>query len=609
MAVYPLREILFWIAVTLSPPDAAQILVKGPELTVAWTRQDSGWSCSADRSLWRAEDGAVKIDYRAAEQKTPLTVGVSEFVQGVKQNDWQQSASLKLATGVSLSKNDDTFVFTKEPGTAGEKGYSIQYRRKAAAEVLHSATQEQAIRSLLDAKPSPPGLIRSRVLCEQALALVAEAERDRRKADPQSALDAAKLASVVQVVEKLEEKAPELLLVTPEQETQFAAGKFDDARNKEAIAKTAKIFNDFGVQLPSVVQYVLKEARNDRLSGARLEAGRRMLNPTLAELMEKISGEANPPAAANGTLPLPPGAPRPRDGATPSEVAESTIYLARGSLPVFQGQPVAVEKLAAQLEAAKVAKNRHIVIQAAADVPYGDLVSVLEHLRKNGYTQLSFKADAVTRAEPSAERVSYELTSIVAQLLAKMIVSEMERFEAASDGFEKPEFAVRALDELQKALPRAFMLSPEEDLRLAAGRTDDESNRKLVRESVATLKKHKVDLPKLSQYLVEQAEAGKLQGKELEAATRILAAHAADQLPADSTTPTKSSSSDLALPSEAPKGLEGLRLTKSQAEKINQWLTQHGQSPNPAKYAKFMESILRDDQKPAFKKILETGGQ
>jgi len=65
------------------------------------------------------------------------------------------------------------------------------------------------------------------------------------------------------------------------------------------------------------------------------------------------------------------------------------------------------------------------------------------------------------------------------------------------------------------------------------------------------------------------------------------------------------SSSDLAAPSEVPKDLQGLRLTKSQAEKVNRWLQQHGPTPNPAEYARFVQSILRPDQQAEFQKLTQ----
>jgi len=73
--------------------------------------------------------------------------------------------------------------------------------------------------------------------------------------------------------------------------------------------------------------------------------------------------------------------------------------------------------------------------------------------------------------------------------------------------------------------------------------------------------------------------------------------------------PAAASSEDLASPGEVPQGLGGLRLTKSQSDKVKIWLSQHGPNPEPAKYAYFIRSILRDDQKPEFNKIMEAGGR
>ncbi len=66
----------------------------------------------------------------------------------------------------------------------------------------------------------------------------------------------------------------------------------------------------------------------------------------------------------------------------------------------------------------------------------------------------------------------------------------------------------------------------------------------------------------------------------------------------------------LAEPQETPKGLESLRLTKSQANKINQWLNVQGQSvPLPNEYADFVRSVLHNDQLEEFRRIIETGGR
>jgi len=69
------------------------------------------------------------------------------------------------------------------------------------------------------------------------------------------------------------------------------------------------------------------------------------------------------------------------------------------------------------------------------------------------------------------------------------------------------------------------------------------------------------------------------------------------------------SSNERAAPAEVPKGFEALRLTKAQTEKINHWLSQHGATPNPAEYARFVQSVLRADQQAEFQKMLTAGSR
>ena len=69
MIQLPLKAILFWIAVTLAPPDTSQILVKGPDATWAWTKQTSGWSFSTDRSVWTVEGNTVTTSVKGDEAK------------------------------------------------------------------------------------------------------------------------------------------------------------------------------------------------------------------------------------------------------------------------------------------------------------------------------------------------------------------------------------------------------------------------------------------------------------------------------------------------------------------------------------------------------------
>lgn len=64
----------------------------------------------------------------------------------------------------------------------------------------------------------------------------------------------------------------------------------------------------------------------------------------------------------------------------------------------------------------------------------------------------------------------------------------------------------------------------------------------------------------------------------------------------------------LASGSEIPPGLEELELTKDQAGKISAWLDELGGQPDPAAYAKFVRSLLREDQRASFQNIINSGG-
>jgi len=128
MAVLPLQAILFWIAVALAPHDTSQILVTGPDATWAWTKQASGWSLSADRSVWAAEGDTVTTSVMEREEKQATDVG--QFVRGVKDHDWNKSAKLILEPKASLAKEGKTCVYTLGEGTATAKQYAIRFRSK-----------------------------------------------------------------------------------------------------------------------------------------------------------------------------------------------------------------------------------------------------------------------------------------------------------------------------------------------------------------------------------------------------------------------------------------------------------------------------------------------
>ena len=124
--------VIFWIAITLAPPDTSQIVVKGPDATWAWTKQASGWGFSADRSVWTVEGENVKVSFTTSGAKGSIKGGVAQPVQGVKGHDWKASPTLNLPLS-SLAKEGETYVYTFGKGTNAEQQYVIRFRRHPAA--------------------------------------------------------------------------------------------------------------------------------------------------------------------------------------------------------------------------------------------------------------------------------------------------------------------------------------------------------------------------------------------------------------------------------------------------------------------------------------------
>ncbi len=58
---------------------------------------------------------------------------VGRCVQGVKDHEWTESATLKLTSGASLAKEAETYVYTRDEGSEAAKRYVIRFRRNQAA--------------------------------------------------------------------------------------------------------------------------------------------------------------------------------------------------------------------------------------------------------------------------------------------------------------------------------------------------------------------------------------------------------------------------------------------------------------------------------------------
>jgi hypothetical protein len=128
MPFIPLFHILFWIAMTTGHHDMSQITINGPFEYGAWTwkKQESGWIDSIDQSIWTIDGKTVTETDRWGEKTDKKDV--SEFVKGIKEQDWSKSASLDLGPTTTLTKMGDTFVYTRHKGEPAEERFVFEFK-------------------------------------------------------------------------------------------------------------------------------------------------------------------------------------------------------------------------------------------------------------------------------------------------------------------------------------------------------------------------------------------------------------------------------------------------------------------------------------------------
>jgi hypothetical protein len=127
MNSFPLIHILFWIAVNLAPQNASQIVIAAPDPyeNWTWTRQESNWIHSVERSVWAAEGSTVTSKSFGGTDKQD----VGPFVKGIKEQDWDKSPSFKLRPMISLIKKGDTFVCALNKGDPAEMRFVIEFKK------------------------------------------------------------------------------------------------------------------------------------------------------------------------------------------------------------------------------------------------------------------------------------------------------------------------------------------------------------------------------------------------------------------------------------------------------------------------------------------------
>jgi hypothetical protein len=127
MDLFPILQILFWIAMTVAPQGTKQIIITGPEMSLTWTNEDGAWKDSETRNVWTID--GTKVTSTGTEDKAQ-GVEVAGFVKGVKGQDWVESPSINLGAHRSLAKVGETFVYILNEGDPTAKRYVISFKKK-----------------------------------------------------------------------------------------------------------------------------------------------------------------------------------------------------------------------------------------------------------------------------------------------------------------------------------------------------------------------------------------------------------------------------------------------------------------------------------------------
>ncbi|MHA3771542.1 hypothetical protein ACXR0O_08395 [Verrucomicrobiota bacterium sgz303538] len=126
MSVFPLLQILFFIAAYFAPKDATQITVAGPDVSVRWTLTANGWS--NENKVWSLKGNSTVV--RESGRADDVT-NVTSFVKPALTHDWAKEKKVTLAPMQTLEKTKDGFVFRLNAGDRAENVYRITYGKKS----------------------------------------------------------------------------------------------------------------------------------------------------------------------------------------------------------------------------------------------------------------------------------------------------------------------------------------------------------------------------------------------------------------------------------------------------------------------------------------------
>ncbi len=141
-------------------------------------------------------------------------------------------------------------------------------------------------------------------------------------------------------------------------------------------------------------------------------------------------------------------------------------------------------------------------------------------LLAGGCTRPQMNQDA-----PVQKTESKVLRTAFAETLAEMVGQMKQETGKLPPEATKPDFVVRNMEMVTDRFPSLFMVSAREEADFEAGIFHDDDNKKRMKQSIQKLEDYEAALPSMSAFLIHKLMNGKLEGAQLELATRLLSSH------------------------------------------------------------------------------------
>lgn len=134
MTLYPLAQILLYLALFFAPPDATQVAITGPDFSIKLTRGETGWTSGAVTFI------AAAGQLIRGENLKKETTSVADHVKSALGHDWAVAPKLNLDDATTLEKTADGYLLRVNDGDPAVRVYAITYHRPAPAAVNPAAT-------------------------------------------------------------------------------------------------------------------------------------------------------------------------------------------------------------------------------------------------------------------------------------------------------------------------------------------------------------------------------------------------------------------------------------------------------------------------------------